>query len=215
MFILQALHFPPALYDHVTTELNKPMILILNKTDLAPPGLVVAWRHYFQKRFPKLHVVCFTSHTKLPTNNEHSSDVPGEKITKIFNNKIMVIEYCFKVVCIYIYISHAVHWWESVCTQLCVLARHLYHWGTLCFRPTVPRRHLSIIEIICYVRRCVFQCCTRRSGRASVFPPLAPESCVKLVNTLYREKVCNLDCLLAVLRINENKVDSIWMLFCK
>ncbi|XP_041369298.1 guanine nucleotide-binding protein-like 1 isoform X2 [Gigantopelta aegis] len=70
-----ALHFPPALYDHVTTELNKPMILILNKTDLVPPGLVIAWKHYFKHRFPKLHVVCFTSHTKQPTNDDRTSDV--------------------------------------------------------------------------------------------------------------------------------------------
>lgn len=56
-----ALHFPPALYDYITKDLKKHLIMVLNKIDLASPGLVVAWRTYFRERFPELHVVCFTS----------------------------------------------------------------------------------------------------------------------------------------------------------
>ncbi|XP_067662554.1 guanine nucleotide-binding protein-like 1 isoform X2 [Haliotis asinina] len=63
-----ALHFSPALYDHVTRDLNKPMILVLNKVDLAPLGLVVAWKDYFQKRFPKLHIVFFTSYAEAASH---------------------------------------------------------------------------------------------------------------------------------------------------
>lgn len=63
-----ALLFPPALYDYVK-DVKKAAILILNKIDLAPPGLVAAWKGYFQERFPGLHVVCFTS---FPGNSSSS-----------------------------------------------------------------------------------------------------------------------------------------------
>nr|XP_048674444.1 guanine nucleotide-binding protein-like 1 isoform X4 [Caretta caretta] len=58
----QVINFSPALYDFVTKEMRKNLILVLNKIDLAPPGLVVAWKHYFQTRFPQVHIVCFTSY---------------------------------------------------------------------------------------------------------------------------------------------------------
>uniref|UniRef100_A0A8D0HG25 Guanine nucleotide-binding protein-like 1 n=1 Tax=Sphenodon punctatus TaxID=8508 RepID=A0A8D0HG25_SPHPU len=54
--------FSPALYDFVTKEMKKHLILVLNKIDLAPPALVVAWKYYFQGKFPEVHVVCFTSY---------------------------------------------------------------------------------------------------------------------------------------------------------
>ncbi|XP_017795828.1 PREDICTED: guanine nucleotide-binding protein-like 1 isoform X1 [Habropoda laboriosa] len=60
------LMFPPYLYDHVTNELKKDMILVLNKVDLAPPALVVAWKEYFRTMYPKLHILMFTSY---PTYN--------------------------------------------------------------------------------------------------------------------------------------------------
>ncbi|EMP27863.1 Guanine nucleotide-binding protein-like 1 [Chelonia mydas] len=58
----QVINFSPALYDFVTKEMRKNLILVLNKIDLAPPGLVVAWKYYFQTRFPQVHIVCFTSY---------------------------------------------------------------------------------------------------------------------------------------------------------
>lgn len=60
------LMFPPYLYHYVTNELQKDMILVLNKVDLAPPALVVAWKEYFCNQYPKLHVLMFTSY---PTYN--------------------------------------------------------------------------------------------------------------------------------------------------
>jgi len=60
------LMFPPYLYDYVTKELQKDMILILNKIDLAPAALVLAWKQYFYKQYPKLHILMFTSY---PTYN--------------------------------------------------------------------------------------------------------------------------------------------------
>jgi len=43
------LHFSPALYDYVTSELWKPLILVLNKIDLVPVSAVAAWTAYFKK----------------------------------------------------------------------------------------------------------------------------------------------------------------------
>uniref|UniRef100_A0A673LNS4 Guanine nucleotide-binding protein-like 1 n=1 Tax=Sinocyclocheilus rhinocerous TaxID=307959 RepID=A0A673LNS4_9TELE len=60
------LHFPPALYHYITGELKKYIILVLNKVDLCPAPLVLAWKHYLTKQFPHLHCVCFTSHPGQP-----------------------------------------------------------------------------------------------------------------------------------------------------
>ena len=73
VFLFQAFHFPPAFYHHVTNELHKPFILILNKIDLASPELVVAWKHYFKTKYPDLNIVCFTS---FPHERTASQD-PG------------------------------------------------------------------------------------------------------------------------------------------
>ncbi len=54
--------FPPSLYNYVTEKLKKDMILVLNKVDLAPAPLVLAWKHYFQEKYPELHVLMFTSY---------------------------------------------------------------------------------------------------------------------------------------------------------
>jgi ribosome biogenesis GTPase A len=61
-----ALMFPPSVYNYVTETLHKDMILVLNKIDLAPAPLVVAWKHYFQEKYPALHILTFTS---FPTYN--------------------------------------------------------------------------------------------------------------------------------------------------
>lgn len=57
----QVVNFPPALYEYVTGELGLALVLVLNKVDLAPPALVVAWKHYFHQHYPQLHIVLFTS----------------------------------------------------------------------------------------------------------------------------------------------------------
>ncbi|XP_059050329.1 guanine nucleotide-binding protein-like 1 [Achroia grisella] len=53
--------FPPSLYQYVVKEQKKNMILVLNKIDLVPAGVVAAWQDYFTSSFPGLHVVYFTS----------------------------------------------------------------------------------------------------------------------------------------------------------
>ncbi|XP_076303165.1 nucleostemin 4 [Lasioglossum baleicum] len=73
------LMFPPYLYHHITNELKKDMILVLNKVDLAPPALVVAWKHYFHVMYPKLHILMFTS---FPTYNLRGNTNDTEGIKK-------------------------------------------------------------------------------------------------------------------------------------
>jgi len=53
--------FPPSLYDYVTKDLGKSMIIVLNKIDLVPSSLVLAWQKYFQTKYKSIHVVLFTS----------------------------------------------------------------------------------------------------------------------------------------------------------
>ncbi|XP_068426723.1 guanine nucleotide-binding protein-like 1 [Clinocottus analis] len=60
------LQFPPTLYHYITGELQKNVILVLNKADLCPPPLVIAWKHYLTSQFPHLHIVSFTSHPGQP-----------------------------------------------------------------------------------------------------------------------------------------------------
>ncbi|CAF97816.1 unnamed protein product, partial [Tetraodon nigroviridis] len=60
------LQFPPALYRYITDKLHKQVILVLNKVDLCPPPLVIAWKHYMMSQFPDLQMVCFTSHPGEP-----------------------------------------------------------------------------------------------------------------------------------------------------
>lgn len=60
------LQFPPTVYHYITGDLQKQVILVLNKADLCPPPLVIAWKHYLTSQFPQLHIVCFTSHPGQP-----------------------------------------------------------------------------------------------------------------------------------------------------
>ena len=57
--------FPPSLYEYVMSQ-NKHFILVLNKVDLIPGSLAIAWKEYFKKRFPEIHITFFTS---CPTYN--------------------------------------------------------------------------------------------------------------------------------------------------
>jgi len=72
------IHFPPSLFDHVTRDLSKQLILVINKVDLAPASLVARWIRYTNKRFPGVRTVCFSScplgndeEAKMATKNLH------------------------------------------------------------------------------------------------------------------------------------------------
>lgn len=71
------LMFPPYLYRYITVDLGKDMILILNKIDLAPPSLVVAWREYFKKHYPQLHILMFTSYPHYNLRNSTANESEG------------------------------------------------------------------------------------------------------------------------------------------
>uniref|UniRef100_A0A3Q4BKY7 Guanine nucleotide-binding protein-like 1 n=1 Tax=Mola mola TaxID=94237 RepID=A0A3Q4BKY7_MOLML len=70
------LQFPPSLYNYITEDLQKQVILVLNKVDLCPPPLVIAWKHYMTSQFPHLQIVCFTSHPGQPYSTVYSG-TPG------------------------------------------------------------------------------------------------------------------------------------------
>uniref|UniRef100_A0AAG5DCT0 Guanine nucleotide-binding protein-like 1 n=1 Tax=Anopheles atroparvus TaxID=41427 RepID=A0AAG5DCT0_ANOAO len=56
------LMFPPALYQYVTEELGKGMMLVINKIDLVEAEVVLAWKRYFEHKYPQIKVVLFTSY---------------------------------------------------------------------------------------------------------------------------------------------------------
>lgn len=60
------LQLSPVLYHYITGELKKNIILVLNKVDLSPAPLVLAWKHYLTKQFPHMQCVGFTSHPGQP-----------------------------------------------------------------------------------------------------------------------------------------------------
>lgn len=54
-------HFPSSVYDYVVSELGKDLILVLNKIDLIPASLVLAWINYLQNEYQNLKIVPFAS----------------------------------------------------------------------------------------------------------------------------------------------------------
>ncbi|XP_077645040.1 LOW QUALITY PROTEIN: guanine nucleotide-binding protein-like 1 [Lonchura striata] len=54
-----ALGVPPALAAHVSQDLAKGLILILNKVDLVPPAVATAWSHLLRARHGSARVVPF------------------------------------------------------------------------------------------------------------------------------------------------------------
>ncbi|XP_031623032.1 guanine nucleotide-binding protein-like 1, partial [Contarinia nasturtii] len=57
-----SLQFPPSLFEYVTQTLKKHMILVLNKIDLVPSHIVLAWKHYFEETYKDIRVILFTSY---------------------------------------------------------------------------------------------------------------------------------------------------------
>ena len=78
------LHFSPIFYEYITKTCNKDCILVFNKIDLVEPELVIAWKHYFQLRFPNLHIAAFTSQHKSSrragSSNNNNNDEAEESI---------------------------------------------------------------------------------------------------------------------------------------
>ncbi|CAH0519141.1 unnamed protein product [Peronospora belbahrii] len=58
------LHIPASVYDLVTKELKKPLVVVLNKVDLVPTAVVELWKRYLTGPFPLAQLVCFSSRSK-------------------------------------------------------------------------------------------------------------------------------------------------------
>ena len=66
------LMFPPFLYEYVKKELNKNVIILLNKIDLVESSVVLAWKKYFEEKYKSINVVMFTS---CPSYNLRGANV--------------------------------------------------------------------------------------------------------------------------------------------
>ena len=69
-----ALHFSPTFYQYCI-EHDKDVILVLNKIDMVPTSLVIAWKNYFKSKYSKLHVLLFSSskQIKIKRHKQHIS----------------------------------------------------------------------------------------------------------------------------------------------
>lgn len=54
-------HLPPSLMHQLTTEVDKPVVVILNKIDLVPPSVVKEWLSYLEKKYPAVSFVPFSA----------------------------------------------------------------------------------------------------------------------------------------------------------
>lgn len=68
LFVVDArhpvLHFPPTLYDYVTNEMKKSLVLVFNKIDLVDQQTLEAWKKYFTDRYPELVTAGFSCYPK-------------------------------------------------------------------------------------------------------------------------------------------------------
>lgn len=74
--------FPPSVYKFVVQESKKDMILVLNKIDLVPADVVVAWKHYFLKHYPTLKIVTFTSYPTYNLRNVADENKAGLQVRR-------------------------------------------------------------------------------------------------------------------------------------
>lgn len=88
---MPSLMFPPALYHYVNADLGKQMILVLNKIDLVPPELVLAWKSYFTEKYPDIKIVLFTSYPSYNLRG-HQENSSGLKIRRRRGKMKMVLE---------------------------------------------------------------------------------------------------------------------------
>ncbi|XP_063676527.1 guanine nucleotide-binding protein-like 1 isoform X2 [Bolinopsis microptera] len=55
------LHFSHSVYKYITEELDRQVILVLNKVDMVHPSVSVSWKNYFEHKFPEIRVVLFSA----------------------------------------------------------------------------------------------------------------------------------------------------------
>lgn len=96
---LPTLMFPPRLYDYVR-DCGKDMILVLNKIDLVPSEVTVAWKSYFKERYPSIHIVTFTSFPGMSSTNKSSLQRRRRigKLRMAIHGALKVQETCAQIV---------------------------------------------------------------------------------------------------------------------
>lgn len=62
-------HFPPSLYNYIVKDLKKLVIIVLNKVDLVPASLVIAWQTYIKSQYPEAHLIPFASYAGMKTKS--------------------------------------------------------------------------------------------------------------------------------------------------
>lgn len=62
-------HFPPTLYNYIVNDLNKQVIIVLNKIDLVHASLVLAWQSYLKNQYPEAHIIPFASYAGMKTKS--------------------------------------------------------------------------------------------------------------------------------------------------
>jgi ribosome biogenesis GTPase A len=83
--------FPPSLFDHIVNDLGKRMIMVMNKIDLVPAELVLAWKKYFEAKYVGLQVLLFTSYPSYNLRGTQESNT-GLKIRRRKGKQKMAIE---------------------------------------------------------------------------------------------------------------------------
>lgn len=83
--------FPPSVYRYINDQLGKRMILVLNKIDLVPSTIVLAWKTYFEKKYPAISIVLFTSYPAYNLRG-HQENSTGLKIRRCRGSMHMSVE---------------------------------------------------------------------------------------------------------------------------
>ncbi|KAJ2644565.1 hypothetical protein GGF44_000553 [Coemansia sp. RSA 1694] len=77
------LHFPPSLYRYITQTTGKPLVVVLNKTDLVADATVRAWKLYFKQQFPSVVLTSFCCYRNTSSNDVvNDIDLAGLKLKK-------------------------------------------------------------------------------------------------------------------------------------
>lgn len=83
--------FPPSVYRYVNDQLGKRLILVLNKVDLVPSTMVLAWKKYFETKYPDISIVLFTSYPAYNLRG-HQENATGLKIRRRRGRMRMAVE---------------------------------------------------------------------------------------------------------------------------
>lgn len=63
------------------------MILVLNKVDLVPSHIVLAWKHYFEQKYPEIRVILFTAYPSYNLQPAHEHDSAQSRRLRILRRR--------------------------------------------------------------------------------------------------------------------------------